>query len=207
MRAPALLLLCAACGPVTFEIKPQRAQEIFETNNLSGASCPTDGAPLGTIRYDIKALMEKAGVPTGTGCIHPGVLLDVETHVLEQGRSRLPGDTCSGPQGTVTLDGFTLEYDWADQAGAAKTERLELSCPDTVVNLAAPGEEISSKVDACFDAIAGAGTEWLRIGYNRHASQLRVTPNGRCSANACFFIQFSVTLSFTNVTASLEGCP
>ena len=203
---PALLVL-TACGPTVYKLKPQTIEQVFESNNATGGNCPNDGGPFGTITYDIKALNEAAGIPSDVGCLNPGLHVDVEAHVLEQDRSRATGDTCVGPTGTLTLRGFALAYDWTDKTGAAKTDQLEVACPDSVITLSAPGEEIAGKVNACFDAFTDAGAEWLRVAYNRRAKTLRLTPLGQCSADACFFLQISLRIKVTDATASLDGCP
>jgi hypothetical protein len=203
---PALLCL-TACGGTTYKLKPQAIEQVFETNSVSGGSCPVDAGPFGTISYDVKAFNEAAGIPADMGCLMPGLSFDVEAHVLEQDRSRTVGDTCVGPRGTVTLTGFVFEYDWKDKAGAAKTERLELTCPDAVIDVSAMGPDIAAKLDSCFDALTSAGAEWLRVGYNRRAAQLRVTPQGLCSAGVCFFLQISLRLRLLNASAAIDGCP
>jgi hypothetical protein len=204
---PLALLVCAACGATRYALKPQTIEQVFETNNASGGSCPADGAPLGTIRYDVKAFNQAAGIPEDIGCLNPGVKFEVEAHVLEQDRSRLPGDSCVGPQGTVTLTGVILEYAWKTNSGALQPERLTLTCPDSVIDVSARGEDIAARVNACFAAMTGNASEWLRIGYNRRAEFLAVTPVGRCSAGACFFLQFSLRLKLLDATASVDGCP
>lgn len=203
---PALLLL-TACGSTSYQLKPQTVEQVFETNNAVGGLCPADGGPFGTISYDVKAFNEAAGIPPGVGCLQPGLHFDVEAHVLEQDRSHAAGDSCVGPRGTVTLSGFGLAYDWADKQGALKTEQLELACSDAVIDVSAMGEDISAKVNSCFDALGDAAAEWLRIGYNRRAEKLRVTPRGRCSADVCFFLQISLSIRLLDAKASLDGCP
>jgi hypothetical protein len=205
-RAPALCLILAACGAVTFTFKPQKVEQVFDFNNGASGTCQADGKPFGTITYNVRAINEAAGVDPSIGCLNPGVTFGMEAHVLESGVSHTVGDSCAsssdGPRGSITLERIGLAYDWD-----GGTNRYALECPGTVFDLTQPGEVLSTKLDGCFARLDDAGTEYLRVGYNRHPDKLDVTPEGSCSADACFYFQFSLTLKLLSGTASLSGCP
>lgn len=201
-RAALFLALLSACGAVTVILKPQRVEKVFEFNSGQGGSCAAAGQPFGSITFDVRALNEAAGIEPGMGCLDPGARFGAEAHVLDSGPSRTPGDACAGPRGTITLERIVLAYTWA-----GGEERHTLECPGTVFDLTAPGETLSSTLDGCLDRLGDAGSEFLRVGYNRQADALTITPEGSCSADACFYFQFSLRLKLLSGSATLGDCP